>query len=172
MTRVARAVPLLSAALAFQEAGLLRYFHRLAQQACRVVLPRNVSHPRYDLAARLEERKRSGDYSSRSAADRAGPRDEAIMTAEAAQAHLAYLDYNATAPVRPQALKAVSGALNSVGNASSIHAAGRDAAGRVDTARGQLAGPLNARPGRSSSPPGRQKRITWPSGLPAPPVKR
>jgi cysteine desulfurase len=68
------------------------------------------------------------------------------MTAEAAQAHLVYLDYNATAPVRPQALEAVSAALGSVGNASSIHVAGRDAAGRVGTARGQLADLIGCAP--------------------------
>ncbi|WP_233518167.1 cysteine desulfurase family protein [Streptomyces corynorhini] len=54
-----------------------------------------------------------------------------------------YLDYNATAPMRPAALKAMEEALHSVGNASSIHHQGRDAAGRVDQSRRFLADLLN-----------------------------
>jgi cysteine desulfurase len=50
-----------------------------------------------------------------------------------------YLDYNATAPVRPEALAATAEALASVGNASSAHSAGRDAASAVDQARGRVA---------------------------------
>lgn len=60
---------------------------------------------------------------------------------------LAYLDYNATAPLRPQALEAVLAALRSVGNASSIHTSGRDAAARVDAARQQLADLIGCMPG-------------------------
>jgi cysteine desulfurase len=69
------------------------------------------------------------------------------MAIEAGDADLAYLDYNATAPLRPQAFEAVQAALRSVGNASSIHAPGRDAAARVDTARHQLADLIGCRPG-------------------------
>ncbi|MFK4222110.1 cysteine desulfurase family protein [Streptomyces sp. NPDC019890] len=58
-----------------------------------------------------------------------------------------YLDYNATAPLRPEALDATLAALGSVGNASSMHHPGRDAAARVDTARRQLADLLNCSPG-------------------------
>ncbi|MFI5899823.1 cysteine desulfurase family protein [Streptomyces cyaneofuscatus] len=54
-----------------------------------------------------------------------------------------YLDYNATAPMRPEALEATSEALHAVGNASSIHLPGRNAAGRVDQARRSLADLLN-----------------------------
>ena len=39
----------------------------------------------------------------------------------------AYLDYNATAPVRPAVAEAVARALMLPGNPSSIHAEGRDA---------------------------------------------
>lgn len=52
---------------------------------------------------------------------------------------VAYLDYNATAPLRPEALEAMLSALQAVGNASSVHASGRDAAARVGVARQQLA---------------------------------
>lgn len=58
-----------------------------------------------------------------------------------------YLDYNATAPVRPEALEAIAEAFQNVGNASSPHQAGRDAASRVDVARRQLAGLLSCTPG-------------------------
>lgn len=58
-----------------------------------------------------------------------------------------YLDYNATAPLRPEALKATCGALQAVGNASSIHQHGRDAARKVDQARRQLADLLNCSSG-------------------------
>ncbi|GAA3826012.1 aminotransferase class V-fold PLP-dependent enzyme [Sphaerisporangium flaviroseum] len=58
-----------------------------------------------------------------------------------------YLDYNASAPLRPEALEAIVAALSSVGNASSMHHPGRDAAARVDLARRQLADLLNCSPG-------------------------
>ncbi|WP_405848580.1 cysteine desulfurase family protein [Streptomyces niveus] len=58
-----------------------------------------------------------------------------------------YLDYNATAPMRREALAATRDALYTVGNASSIHHHGRDAASRVDRARRQLADLLGCSPG-------------------------
>lgn len=58
-----------------------------------------------------------------------------------------YLDYNATAPIRPEALAAVVEAMQSVGNASSMHHPGRQAAYRVDLARRQLADLLGCSPG-------------------------
>ncbi|HLZ77033.1 cysteine desulfurase family protein [Phenylobacterium sp.] len=50
-----------------------------------------------------------------------------------------YLDHNATAQVRPQALAAMVHVLEHVGNPSSIHAAGRAARALVETAREQVA---------------------------------
>lgn len=50
-----------------------------------------------------------------------------------------YLDYNATAPVRPEAAAAVAHALAEVGNPSSVHAAGRAARARVEQAREAVA---------------------------------
>lgn len=50
-----------------------------------------------------------------------------------------YLDYNATAPVRPQAQAAVAEALAAGGNPSSIHAAGRAARARMEAARAKVA---------------------------------
>jgi cysteine desulfurase len=51
----------------------------------------------------------------------------------------AYFDYNATAPLRPEARAAMVAALDATGNASSVHGEGRAARGRIETARGQVA---------------------------------
>jgi cysteine desulfurase len=50
-----------------------------------------------------------------------------------------YLDYNATAPVRPQAREAIARALEIGGNPSSTHAAGRAARALVEGARAEVA---------------------------------
>lgn len=50
-----------------------------------------------------------------------------------------YLDYNATAPVRPEAIEAMTRVLGQVGNPSSIHAAGRAARAMVEAARNDIA---------------------------------
>src|SRR5262249_34254784 len=50
-----------------------------------------------------------------------------------------YLDYNATAPLRPEARTAMLDALAAVGNASSVHAEGRDAHRRIELARVEVA---------------------------------
>jgi cysteine desulfurase len=51
----------------------------------------------------------------------------------------AYLDHNATSPLRPQARAAMLEALDAVGNASSVHAEGRAARARIEAARGSIA---------------------------------
>lgn len=55
-----------------------------------------------------------------------------------------YLDYNATAPIRPEALAAASEAMRLGGNPSSVHAAGRAARAIVETAREQVAALIGA----------------------------
>ncbi len=50
-----------------------------------------------------------------------------------------YFDYNATAPLRPEARDAMVAALGEVGNASSVHAEGRAARKRIEEARAQVA---------------------------------
>ena len=50
-----------------------------------------------------------------------------------------YLDYNATAPLRPEARAAMVAALGEVGNASSVHAEGRAARARIEKARRAVA---------------------------------
>ena len=50
-----------------------------------------------------------------------------------------YLDWNATAPLRPEARAAMAAALDVTGNPSSVHGAGRTARRLVEDARGQVA---------------------------------
>jgi cysteine desulfurase len=50
-----------------------------------------------------------------------------------------YLDYNATAPIRPEAAEAVLRALTVGGNPSSVHASGRAARALVEQARARVA---------------------------------
>jgi cysteine desulfurase len=58
-----------------------------------------------------------------------------------------YLDYNATAPVRPEARDAVLRAFDLHGNPSSVHASGRAARDLVETARKQVADLVGVVPG-------------------------
>jgi cysteine desulfurase len=51
----------------------------------------------------------------------------------------AYLDYNATAPLRPEARDAMVAALGATGNPSSVHAEGRAARARIEAARTEVA---------------------------------
>lgn len=55
-----------------------------------------------------------------------------------------YLDWNATAPLRPEARAAMNAAMDVVGNPSSVHAEGRAARALVETARAQVAEALGA----------------------------
>lgn len=57
-----------------------------------------------------------------------------------------YLDYNASAPVWPEAADAVAEAMRAGANASSIHAPGRAARARVEAARDRLARLVGADP--------------------------
>jgi len=57
-----------------------------------------------------------------------------------------YLDYNATAPIRPEARDAVVAAMAHVGNPSSIHATGRAARALVEAARADVAALVGVKP--------------------------
>jgi cysteine desulfurase len=57
-----------------------------------------------------------------------------------------YLDYNATAPIRPEVADVIAQALQLPGNASSVHAEGRAARAAIEKAREQVAGLVGAKP--------------------------
>lgn len=57
---------------------------------------------------------------------------------------LAYLDYNAGAPARPEVVAAMAEALAEPGNPSSVHAAGRRARARLEAARAAVAALVDA----------------------------
>jgi cysteine desulfurase len=58
----------------------------------------------------------------------------------------AYLDHNATSPLRPEVREAMNGAFDLVGNPSSVHAEGRAARAAIEDARIKVAALVNARP--------------------------
>ena len=58
----------------------------------------------------------------------------------------AYLDHNATSPLRPAAFDAMVEALRAGGNPSSVHRAGRAARSLIDKARRQVAALVGALP--------------------------
>jgi cysteine desulfurase len=57
-----------------------------------------------------------------------------------------YLDHAATTPMHPAAIEAMTAVLGTVGNASSLHSAGRVARRRMEEARETIAAQLGARP--------------------------
>lgn len=63
---------------------------------------------------------------------------------ESSRGRRIYLDWNATAPLRPEARDAMLAALDLVGNPSSVHAEGRAVRAVVDTARAAVAALVGA----------------------------
>ncbi|HKS47213.1 MAG TPA: cysteine desulfurase family protein [Amycolatopsis sp.] len=59
---------------------------------------------------------------------------------------MTYLDHAATTPMSPEAIAAMSEALSTVGNASSLHSSGRRARRMVEESREAIAAALGARP--------------------------
>jgi cysteine desulfurase len=59
---------------------------------------------------------------------------------------MAYLDHAATSPMHPAAIEAMTAALSTVGNASSLHTTGRAARRRMEESRELIAAKLGARP--------------------------
>jgi cysteine desulfurase len=57
-----------------------------------------------------------------------------------------YLDWNATTPLRDEARRAISDALDLLGNASSVHAEGREARKVIEGARAAIAAAVGASP--------------------------
>jgi len=66
------------------------------------------------------------------------------MNLRANATEVIYLDYNATAPVKPQVSKAIAEALAMIGNPSSVHQFGRAARDAVEEARDQVAKMIGA----------------------------
>ena len=61
-------------------------------------------------------------------------------------ANAAYLDHNATSPIRPEAFEAACEAMKMGGNPTSIHHSGRAARALVEEARAQVACLVEAEP--------------------------
>ncbi|MDX8055956.1 cysteine desulfurase family protein [Lentzea sp. BCCO 10_0798] len=84
---------------------------------------------------------------------------------------MAYLDHAATTPMHPQAVAAMTEALSTTGNASSLHTSGRRARRAIEEARENIADALGARPsevlftgGGTESDNLAVKGIYWASG--------
>lgn len=72
-----------------------------------------------------------------------------------------YLDYNASAPLRPEARAAVVAALDVFGNPSSVHAEGRAARALIDEAREAVAKLVNAKPAEVVFTSGATEANAW-----------
>jgi len=72
-----------------------------------------------------------------------------------------YLDYNATAPLRPEAKAAMIMALDVIGNPSSVHLEGRRARGVVETARESVARLVGAKPSEVVFTSGASEANAW-----------
>src|SRR6201987_4456496 len=59
---------------------------------------------------------------------------------------MVYLDHAATSPMYPAAIEAMTAALGTVGNASSLHTTGRAARRQMEESRELIAAKLGARP--------------------------
>ncbi len=72
-----------------------------------------------------------------------------------------YLDWNASAPLRPEAREAIISALDVTGNASSVHAEGRRARGIVETAREKVAALVRCKPSEVVFTSGATEANNW-----------
>ncbi|MET0431238.1 MAG: aminotransferase class V-fold PLP-dependent enzyme [Hyphomicrobium sp.] len=72
-----------------------------------------------------------------------------------------YLDYNATAPLRPEAKAAMVEALDIVGNPSSVHAEGRRARAVIEAARENVARLVGAKPSEVVFTSGASEANSW-----------
>ena len=77
-----------------------------------------------------------------------------------------YLDWNATAPLRPEAREAMLAALDVVGNPSSVHAEGRRARRIIEDAREQVAALVGARSANVFFTSGATEGNNWVHGQP------
>lgn len=72
-----------------------------------------------------------------------------------------YLDWNASAPLRPEAKAAAIAALEAAGNPSSVHAEGRRARSIVEAAREEVAALVNAKPSEVVFTSGATEANAW-----------
>jgi cysteine desulfurase len=73
----------------------------------------------------------------------------------------AYLDHNATSPLRPEAREAMIAAFDCAGNASSIHAEGRAARALTEEAREKVAGIFGVQPSAVYFTSGGTESANW-----------
>ena len=73
----------------------------------------------------------------------------------------AYLDHNATTPLRPEAAAAMRAAMDACGNPSSVHAEGRRVRAMIDTAREQVAALVGAKPAEVVFTSGATEANNW-----------
>ncbi len=76
-------------------------------------------------------------------------------------AERAYFDWNASAPLRPEAREAMAAAMDVTGNPSSVHAEGRRARDVVETAREQVAALVGAKPAEVVFTSGATEANAW-----------
>lgn len=76
-------------------------------------------------------------------------------------AERAYFDWNASAPLRPEAREAMAAAMDVTGNPSSVHAEGRRARELVETAREQVAALVGASPAEIVFTSGATEANAW-----------
>lgn len=91
----------------------------------------------------------------------------ALSTADKPTAARVYLDYNATAPLRPEARAAMIAALDYTGNPSSVHAEGRRARGIIEAAREKVAALVGAKPSEVVFTSGASEANAWVASQPA-----
>lgn len=79
----------------------------------------------------------------------------------------AYLDWNATTPLRPEARAAMGAAMDVVGNPSSVHSEGRAARALVERARAQVAEAVGCKPAEVIFTSGATEAASVLAGFPA-----
>lgn len=97
----------------------------------------------------------AGDLAGEAGTRHAPQRDAAVQTPRV------YLDYNATAPLTPEAKAAMIAALDIDGNPSSVHGEGRKARSVLEAARTSVARLVNAKPSEVVFTSGATEANAW-----------
>ena len=104
------------------------------------------TYVRQMVANRILTQRASGSPSF-AAGSTGGPRPGHPPRRRLGRSMTVYLDHAATTPILPEAAAAMTALLGRVGNASSLHASGREARRVVEESRERIAGALGCRPG-------------------------